>query len=155
MPRSVDEIRRHIEVARSQRADNRDRIFGALPTDSAIEGTFLVDGSGESLKTVNFPVRFINRPSIQFGYELHIDTVAVASTFPMASSIVNRWITDPPIADDGTAVEYSKVYFIGARLIVTTTGPTNQRMWVHWRASGRALVNPTTTGDGITTESIV
>lgn len=149
MVASVEQIRRNLEVSGSRRADNADRTVSALPTDTTVEGTFLVDGPGEALKSVNFPAVFINRPSFQAGGELHIDTSPVAGSYPTLSCVINRWITDPPVPTD-----YSKVYFVGAELTIVTTGPTTQRVWVHWRASGRALVNPGH-DDGMTTESLV
>lgn len=144
----LDQIRGNLDAARARQGANLDRINAGLPTDSAVEGTFLVDGPGEALQSVNFPIVFIARPTWTYGGELHIDTVPVAGKYPTISCVINRWITDPIAPTD-----YSKIYFVGANLLITTTGPPTQRMWVHWRASGRALVNPgpdtTTTTDSV------
>lgn len=136
-------------TATNKSANDKDRVTNALVTDTAVEGTFLVDGSGEALKTVSFPVKFIQRPNFTTGGELHIDTVPVAGQFPTISCVINRWTQERV---DG----FSKMYFVGAELVVVTTGPTNQRMWVHWRASGKAIVNPANvSSSSITTTSTV
>lgn len=113
----------------------------------------MVNGSGEASQTVNFPVAFIARPTLSYGYELHPDTSPVTGSFPSGSCVVHRWITDPPFdASTSASVNFSKIYFKGAYLLVLTTGPTAQKLWVHWTAQGKAVVNPGS-GDGITTDS--
>lgn len=139
MVQSLDYYRRKAQQDAARGHSNIDRINSAQPTDTSIEGTFLVDGRGESRKTVLFPCRFIHRPNFTTGGELHLDSAAVAGSYPILSCVVNGngWILDPPQPTD-----YSKVYFVGAELIIVTTGPATQRMWIHWRASGKAIVNP-------------
>ncbi len=149
MVESVDFYRRKFQDDRAKGLSSGERIAAALPTDSSVEGMFLVDGAGESLKLVNFPVRFIQRPSFTTGGEMHLDSRVVGSTFPTMSCVVNDWLLDPPEPTD-----YSKVYFVGAQLAVVTTGPRTQRMWIHWRASGKAIVNPGN-ATGLTTGSTV
>lgn len=140
-------IKRKMAVTNATSTNERERINNFLPTDTAVEGTFLVDGSGEATKTVHFPVRFINRPVFTSGGEMHLDTNPVAGQFPTVSCVVHRWITEQHAG-------FSKMYFVGAELLVVTTGPTSQRLWVHWRASGKGIVNPAVehslTSDSIT-----
>lgn len=122
-------VRRHNDVV---------RLTDSFPTVTSVDGQFLVDGSGEAAQTVHFPVRFIERPNFVSGGELHLDTSPVAGQAPTISCVINTWITDPPV------LTTAQLYFIGANLVVVSTGPSNQRMWVHWRATGRALVAPNT-----------
>lgn len=140
MPLSVEEIRRRLEVSNTSRNSDSARLMDSLPTTTQVEGTFLVDGSGEATKDIYFPTKFIERPSFTFGGELHLDTSPVAGHFPTISVVVYRWITDPLAPTD-----YSKIYFVGAHLVIVSAGPTAQRMWIHWRASARGIVNGTGT----------
>lgn len=153
MVESIEFYRRKWDVTRNIRRNDDDRIFSALPTDSSVEGEFLVDGPGEALKQVNFPVRFIERPNFTTGGELNLDSFAVAGSYPTVSCTINKWFTDPPIVI-GTTSDFSKVYFIGAELSVVSTGPTGQRMWIHWRASGKGIVSPDS-DDSLTTSSVI
>jgi hypothetical protein len=142
-----DFLKRKMAVSNLATTTERERINSFLPTDTAVEGTFLVDGSGEALKIVNFPIRFIGRPIFTTGGELHLDTNPVPGQFPTISCVINRWSTEQHAG-------FSKMYFIGAELLVVTTGPSNQRLWVHWRASGRGIVNPAVE-HSLTSDSVI
>jgi len=144
---NLDLAKRNYSIATLAAANERERVNTFLPTDTAVEGTFLVDGSGEAVKIVNFPIKFINRPVFTTGGELHLDTTPVPGQYPTMSCVINRWATEQHAG-------FSKMYFVGAQLLVVTTGPATQRLWVHWRASGVAIVNPAVehslTSDSIT-----
>lgn len=148
---NLNQLYGKLQRKEQNRVNDADRVASGLASPISIEGTFLVDGSGEASADIVFPVKFIERPNISFGGELHLDTNPVAGQFPTISVVVNRWITDPPAALTYT-VATLKLYFVGAQLLVVTTGPTSQRMWVHWTAKGRAIINPAALSD-LTTNS--
>lgn len=144
MVESLEYYRGKYDASHNLNRNNIDRVLSGLPTDTSVEGRFMVDGSGEALRTVSFPVIFIQIPNMTYGGELNLDSHAVAGSFPIMSAVVNKWETNPPI-EISITTDYSKVYFIGAELAIVTTGPVGQRMWIHWRASGRAIVGPSGT----------
>lgn len=150
---TLEQLYGKIQRGTAMRVNDTDRINSSLASPMTIEGTFLVDGAGEATADLVFPVKFIERPNLTFGGELHLDTNPVAGQFPTISVVVNRWATDPPAANTFT-VATLKLYFIGAQLLVVTTGPSTQRMWVHWKASAKAIINPAASA-GVTTNSII
>lgn len=149
---SVTQLGGKIQRNYSLRTNDADRVASGLASPMSVEGTFLVDGAGEAIADIVFPVKFIERPNLSFGGELHLDTNPVAGQYPTISVVVNRWATDPSAALTFT-VATLKLYFVGAQLLVVTTGPTTQRMWVHWSAKGRAIINPA--AENVTTNSII
>jgi len=90
----------------------------------------------ESLYDVNFPVWFVEKPSMSFGAELDDTQSPTAQAFPKVSIVVARWRKkqeDRP--GDG--------YFTGAQLAVVISGPVaGFKMIVHWQAEGQAMRNP-------------
>jgi len=139
--------------AQARRKDDADRIITAQVSPQSVEGSFLVDGAGEAVQTLVFPVKFIEKPNIKVGGELHLDTNPVPGQFPTMSCVVNRWVTDFPGAE-GYTVATLKLYFVGAEICVVTTGPTTQRMWIHWEVSGKAIQNPAASA-GLTSNSVI
>lgn len=132
-----DQVAGNIQRRLHRQADYRTQIEDSLATVTSVDGFFLTDGAGEAIQVVNFPVRFIERPNFVFGGEHHLDTSGVDGQLPTVSCVINSWITDPPV------LTTARLHFIGANLLVVTTGPAAQRIWIHWRATGRALTNPT------------
>lgn len=133
----MDQIDRLIQSMAEQRRKAIDNVNGNLTTVHSVDGKFLVDGAGEALQTVTFPVKFVERPNFVTGGELHPGSIATRGSFPTMSAVILVWTLNP---SDGSNL--AKEYFIGATLIIVTTGPVGQRMWIHWRATGRALANP-------------
>lgn len=103
-----------------------------------ISGEFLVDGAGEALVPVNFPVVFIEKPRFHFGGELSPGSVITDGQFPTVSAVVGTW----------TYMERQvQPFYRGATLCVVTTGPAEQKMMIHWTMTGRAITNPVSAGD--------
>ena len=115
-----------IERQRSVQGRNH-RVEGRFPFTNPITG------AGESVVAVNFPVWFIDKPSMSFGGELDINEVLIDGAFPTLSALVKTWTTQ--VRDGAT-------YYVGANLLVVSSGAPNQRMFVHWQMEGKALVNP-------------
>lgn len=108
-----------------------------------IEGFIDLNGAGEALLDVNFPVWFLEKPLFTFGGELAVDQVLTAGQFPTLSMLVQRWqMKDYP---------NNVSYFAGATLAIVITGPATQRLIGHWQVQAKALRNPsgeTVTVDG-------
>lgn len=98
------------------------------------QGFILTKQAGEVAQDVKFSVRFIERPLFTFGGELDENQSASAGRFPTVSAVVLQWEIEE--------LDKYRKYFIGANLGLVTTGATTQRMWVHWRMEGKALLGP-------------
>lgn len=124
-------------------ATNRvDSLTGRVHT---IQGFFDVDGAGEALLDVNFPVWFMERPLFTFGAEMRDGNALETGKYPTISVVVLRWaFKDFP---DGVS------YFAGATLVVVALGTDAQSMLVHWQVEGKALRNPT--GETFTTDGAI
>ncbi len=96
-------------------------------------GSVSLNGAGEVLVDVNFPVWFQEVPNMSFGGEMVENEPIVAGRFPTISVVVKSWVKQKRDLAD---------YYAGATLIVVSTGQTNQRMIAHWAAEGKALRNP-------------
>lgn len=117
--------------ARRGAANRLDSITGKV---HSIEGFFDIEGAGEAILEIKFPVWFIEKPTFGFGGEMAPGQVLVTGAYPMLSVLVHHWL----MHDYPGGVSY----FAGAVLIIVTTGPDDQRLVGHWRARGRALRNP-------------
>lgn len=126
--------------ARRGAAARLDSLSGKVHT---IMGFFDLINAGEALIDVNFPVWFLQRPLVHFGAEMAEGQVLTAGAYPTISLVVHRW----------TMKDYPNnvSYFAGATLVAVSTGVDDQRLIVHWSATGVALRNPggeTLTVDG-------
>lgn len=99
-----------------------------------LNGFLDVIGAGEAVTDVAFPVWFNERPSMSFGGELGPNEVLEDGNFPTVSVVVKNWVTEE---------RAGATYYVGATLVVVTTGALTQTMTVHWQAEAVALVNPT------------
>lgn len=111
----------------------------------SIEGTFRLEGAGEALIDVTFPVWFIERPFPGFGAEMAPNQVLVAGKYPTVSVVVHRWrMKDYP---------HGVSYYAGATLVVVSGGAEGQTMLVHWSMTAKALRNPS--GETLTTDAAI
>jgi len=99
----------------------------------SVNGLFLISGVGEVSSTVNFPVKFIERPNVNFCGELQQSSPIVTGNFPTVSVVVGDWVRQETS---------TRRLFVGAKLLVVTHGPATQAMWIHWSATGVAISNP-------------
>lgn len=117
--------RRRGEVERSE------SMYGRVFT---VVGFIELNGCGEALVDVNFPVWFIERPAIGGAGEVGEGAVLTGANYPIFSVGAVKWVTeDKP----GGAR-----YYTGAQLAVVVLGPSNQKSVIHWQAQGKALVAP-------------
>lgn len=99
----------------------------------AVDGFVQTLGAGETTVDIEFPVSFIERPCFTFGGELGENEVLEDGNFPTISLVVKNW----KLATRGGAD-----YYVGATLIVVSTGTTTQKMIAHWKMEAVALTNP-------------
>ena len=101
-----------------------------------IHGEFEVYGSGEGSSSVNFPIRFSDKPVMHFGSELAPGDTYTTGALPTANLTVLSWAISPNAS--GT------VTYVGADFGVVTTGSATQTMIVFWSVEGVGVRNPTT-----------
>lgn len=105
-----------------------------------VHGFVLTEGAGEAAHEITFPVTFTERPSMSFGGEMDENQFVEDLSFPTVSVVVVSWtktMTDRVGGGLG-----APGWFAGATLAIVTSGKTDQRMWVHWQAEGKALRDP-------------
>lgn len=141
----LQQISRSVGMQQRNRAATKDRIEAQVSKQHTVSGVFYVQGTGEAVATVSFPVRFIERPILAPGFELHPDSAAIDGQFPTFSVTVRDWVLE----ERGS----NQKFFVGANLLVVTTGPTGQNGWVHWSFSGRAITSPYSTSQ--TADSVI
>jgi hypothetical protein len=96
---------------------------------------FDVDGAGQTLVDVNFPVLFQERPALTHGGEVADGTVLEDGKFPTCSAMVVSYTTQ---------VRNGTTYYAGCRAAVVVTGGSRQRATVHLHVEGKALQGPVT-----------
>jgi hypothetical protein len=99
-----------------------------------LTGEFLMMGAGEKRIPVDFPIVFSEKPLLTFGAEVQEGSAVLDGSFPTVSVVVGKWFTRE-------APPFSRL-FIGAELLVVTTGITTQQTIIHWHLSGLGLTNP-------------
>ena len=109
-----------LEETRSESAAGQTRLSGQL----------MLSNPGEKAVSVTFPFSFADKPLLSFGAEMRTGDEPVNGNFPTVSVVVGGWITvdNPP---------YSRLYN-GCKLFIVTTGPPQQRLFVHWHLDGVA-----------------
>lgn len=100
-------------------------------------GLIDTDGSGELLFDVTFPIVFLELPAMSFGFSLLEGETITTGVFPTCSVGVHSFVY--------SARRSGPRYYSGAKLIIVTTGLSDQQMTIHYQFEGRAIVPPVTT----------
>lgn len=104
--------------------------------DGAAVGMVELDGEGESVIEIAFPIKFLEKPIFSAGLELGDSVWLRYGQFPIWSATVGGWSTTPA---DGDPI------YVGAVLGVVVSGAA--RSVLHYRFEGRSLTNPS--GDAL------
>lgn len=124
-----------------------ERMSRALPGDvTEYVGFASIKDPGEAVISIPFPVRFFEKPSFTFGFELGENIAYTWGEVPTVSACVGRWVI-------GRRGETGAVFYDGAEVALVTTGPAEFTGILHYRFKGRALTgeagqlgNPVGTG---------
>jgi len=129
-----------LNAATEKRRGDLVRSANIQATTHVASGTNEIIGSGEILLNLSFPVIFIQHPLFLYGSELGPGSELTAGNYPVLSAMVTYWdIDDPDLALYGTSL---RRHFKGVQIAVTSSGPENQRLYLHWQFTGLALSNP-------------
>lgn len=101
---------------------------------TSLSGQYMINGAGEAIVEVYFPVRFVEKPLVTFGFEMKDGEVYIPGQMATGSGVVLDWITEekPPV---------SRIY-IGCVIGAVTTGQKYQKMIGVWQANGVAYTDP-------------
>jgi hypothetical protein len=121
--RRVTQNARVTQETRSENSAGQTRLSGQL----------MLSNPGEKSISVTFPFSFADKPLLSFGAEMRDGDEPVNGNFPTVSVVIGGWTTvdNPP---------YSRLY-TGCKLLVVTTGPSQQRLFIHWHLDGIAYSN--------------
>lgn len=101
-------------------------------------GLIDIEGTGEALFDVTFPVHFVEFPSFGRGWSLMEGEVITTGSYPTCDLGVHSLTHDD---DDQTQLRY----YTGAKLIIIPTGLETQHLVGHYSFEGRAIVPPVST----------
>lgn len=105
------------------------RVADVTAQDTWVTGDVVVNGAGEALVDIDFPVKFGERPMpILGGGEFLTEILPEPGNFPTADAIVVGWIMEGS-------------YYVGVRLGVVTSGRSNQFIRVSFAFMGLGLTN--------------
>lgn len=83
--------------------------------DGAIEGHLKLNGAGESLAELHFPISFLEKPVFTCGFELAPDSFLTTGQFPVATATVYDWLTRGTDAN---------IMYIGAKIAIAFLAPS-------------------------------
>lgn len=118
--RSIQDRRTYVEIQDAQRM-----------RDGASHGFVELEGAGESIVDVTFPIRFAEPPIFTAGLELRGNAWLEWGSFPIWSATVAYWHTEN--------VATSTLY-VGATVGVVTFNAA--RSLLHYSFQGRSFTNP-------------
>ncbi len=129
MPKGRD-ISTAIEIRRGE----VERIANAQSQNFKVTGEIQINGVGEAIKSVMFPVLFTEKPVPGFGPQLGPGQLVVAGQLPTCSVVVLQW--HEYVRDDGSVI------YAGATFGIVTTGPAGQVMHLGWSMEEVGLRGP-------------
>jgi hypothetical protein len=105
-------------------------LASAQAGQTRLSGQFMLANPGEKIANVQFPFYFAEKPLLSFGAEIPTGDNVIKGQYPTASVMIGGWLTydNPPFTQ----------LFYGAKFIIVTTGPPQQRFYVHWHLDGVA-----------------
>jgi hypothetical protein len=101
-----------------------------------VSGQFSINAIGEAVAVVTFPVSFLEKPNVTFGFEMRSGYMYEQGNMVSATGVVLNWKTSdrPPFSR----------FYTGCTIGVVSTGPYYQKLIGTWYASGKALVDAQT-----------
>jgi hypothetical protein len=141
---NVQVVANRVQRSVANREGERERRSEFLGREYIIKGQYLVDGVGESVAPLNFPVTFIEKPIFTYGSELYPGQGVADGEFPEATAMVIDW----KIVEKGP-----KTYYTGATVATVLVGPSGTRIFLNYRFEGKAIANPVNSVE--TSDSVV
>lgn len=119
-----------IHTARTEKGD-------AQVKNAFCNGFILIDGVGDSIAEVDFPVMFVEEPNPDFALVLQPNQPVVPGQFPMWSAFVAEWV----LQDAG---DHHRLWYTGARIgISLASAIPNLHCKLSYKFMAQAFRNPT------------
>lgn len=128
-------VARAMQSALQNRDDVNTRLSDQSPKDAHVRGRVQLNGAGETHSEVSFPIKFVDEPIFTYGGSMGDNQSAGTGGVPTAAATVMEWIT---LVRPG-----NRKYYIGARLGIVTTGPSDMQYLLHYEFKGDAFREPT------------
>ena len=110
----------------------RSQVADSVADFSMVTGTVKLSGTGQGYTDINFPVTFIEKPTVSFGYELEqgyqLDEVATCN------GVVSDW--------NSVEMKSGNVRIKGCSLGFVVDADTDTVSYLHFTFSGMAFRNP-------------
>lgn len=93
-----------------------------------------INSRGEASSTIMFPVKFTTQPYFSYGFEIQEGEGVMPGRLPTGSAYVDEWIKVERLP--------STIFYVGAKVVIVTTGLAYQKMILNANFTGTALSNP-------------
>lgn len=130
---------RELAVRRSREADQQTQAKDAQGKIHTVYGSIELGAPSDVVASINFPVKFIERPVSNFGGQLKKGYVESGGAFPQIDAIVLEWVTEEL---EGHSEVGPQVHYTGAKLGISATGSDSHEFYLDFTFDGMALVNP-------------
>lgn len=132
------------ETARRRRQFEQEAYDSVQPNLFVRQGIIQVKEAGEATQVIDFGFRFIEKPILSCAYDLDETgvTALTVNQFPTLSMGVQKFRYEQ--------VKQGVYHYLGATMIIVTTGHAGMLMNIHFRFEGKALVNPLNPEGGLT-----
>lgn len=91
--------------------------------------------AGEAVTQIKFPVRYVEKPLMTFGFEMAPNQILTPGKYPTACASVHSW-------KYGRRQDYGAKYYDGCTLVLVTTGDNALSGIFHINFNGKAMRNP-------------
>lgn len=121
--------------AQARQETNKSNALSVAARPQVLSGQIQINGSGDSIVNIPFPIQFSQKPILSFGGDLEHGQSVTIGSLPTVSMIVTRWdiVGSPPL----------QLFYQGATVAIVTSGVDDQIMYAHYTFTGVALSNPT------------
>lgn len=120
--------------AQHQRRTYTEQLDEQSVRNGDVQGFAEIDGSGEVLVKLRFPVSFMEKPLFTYGFELGENQSVETRAFPMPTAVVVGW--------DTRLVSSKQTLYNGATVGIVIMGPSELKMILHYRFAGQSFTNP-------------
>lgn len=99
---------------------------------TTVTGTVMLTGRGQGIVDINFPITFVEKPNVSFGYEL--EQGYQSELVPSCAGVVNSWVMDSTKSDS--------IRISGCSLGCVVSAAPGTVSYLHFNFYGKAYRNP-------------
>ena len=126
----ADLIKQIVREQATTRAQNQGALSMAA-REISVGGQEIIQGTGDALAQILFPVVYLEKPFFTCGFELTGPGASlVVGDYPYANALVSEWHRS------------ASHHFIGFNLVVVVHGPMQTQVILNWLVTGLGISNP-------------